>query len=64
MFGIMKCFGGSSWGVINTLDDHGLALKSITALEKKGGMYRLVNMNDLKLPDNIPYINSYMGIEI
>ena len=64
MFGINKCFGGGSWGIIKTVDSHKLAVKIVKALEVKGGSYCVENMNEYKLPEDLDYINKVLCIEL
>jgi hypothetical protein len=61
MFGIMKCFGGSNWGVIHTINDYELAVKIVRELD---GMHNVVMMSELLLADSTSYINNKLGLSL
>lgn len=41
MFGVYKCFGGSSWGHIMIVSDFKLAEDICVKLKEKGGLYKV-----------------------
>lgn len=57
MFGVNKCFGGSSWGVVLTFNEYDAANKACELLKvKSGGLYEVVNMNTYLIPNDESYI--------
>lgn len=57
MFGINKCFGGSSNGVILTFDDFKTANETCDKLRAGGGIYNVINMNVIHTPSDEEFIN-------
>lgn len=65
MFGVKKCFGGSSWGVIATFEDYELTKRVCQALAKStGGLYEPVNMSNLHTPNDKNYIEEKFEVDL